>query len=168
MPVDKKVTEMTVGRGTLAALFNLSENRVHAMTVEGILHHSARGRWKLIDSIHCYVAYLREEQRNKTKGASETRVRDARASEIELRMARIDRDIVPLEEALATIDDVTGDYLQSISSLPARITREQNERHRIEAICDAERSRVADGILQKASALRTGVPFAEADAEDDA
>lgn len=168
VPENKNPAEMTINKAMVAMLLNVSQPRVAAMTSEGILHQSSRGRWKLIDAVHHYIAFCKQETKSKTKGASETRVRDARAAEIELRMARTDREIIPIAEALATIDGVTGDYLQSISSLPARITREQNERRRIEAICDEERARLGDHFTEKSFALRTGIPIAETDDEVDA
>lgn len=168
MKAAKNPLDLSLTIDQVAELLNLTAGRVRAMTSEGRIKQSGRGRWNLLQVNHDYIAYTKEEQKSKTKTASETRVRDARAAEIELRMARQDREVIPLAEAMATIDDVTGIYLQFMSSLPARITREQNERHRIEAICDAERARVSDHFLEKSSSLRTGIPIAEADGEDDA
>ena len=166
--VAKEVTEAVVDAATVAALLNLTIGRVRALTTQLHIKTAGRGRWKLIDVIMAYVAFIKEENKNRSKGAAESRVRDARAAEIELRMARADREVIALPEALSVVDDITGIYLQSMSSLPARITREQNERRRIEAICDEERLRVADHLAERASALRTGLPIAEADGEEDA
>jgi len=166
---ETKPEDLVVSTATLATFLNLSTGRVKAMAMEGSLPPMlARGRWKLVDCVHHYIAFLKEEQRSKTKTASETRVRDARAAEIEIRIARGNRDVIDLSEALGVIDDCTGIFLQALSSIPARITRDQNERRRIEAICDEERVRIADSLLEKASVARTGIPTAETDPEIDA
>jgi restriction endonuclease Mrr len=167
MAADQNLIEVLVGRETLANLLNLSAGRIAALTAEGVLHQTSRGKWKMIDAVHAYVALIKEERSNKTATASTIRVRDARSAEIEIRIARANRDVVDLSEALSSIDDCTGVFLQTLTSIPARITREQNERRRIEAICDEERARVADRFLQSASALRTGSPIAETDPEVD-
>lgn len=168
MPAAKNPLDLSLTIDQVAEVLNLTAGRVRAMTTEGVIAQSGRGRWKLLETIHRYVVFVKDENKHRSKGAAESRVRDARAAEIELRMARTDREIIPIAEALATIDGVTGDYLQSISSLPARITREQNERRRIEAICDEERLRLSDYFSEKSSALRTGIPIAETDEEIDA
>ena len=157
-----------VDRKTLASLLDLTTMRIDQLVREGHIQKSGRGRYPLEASVRGYIKFLKGTIAGQTKSASSNRAQDARAAEIERRMAREDREIISLAEALTTIDEVAGEYLQSISSLPARITREPRERQRIEAICDAERLRVSDRFVKRSRALRTGGSVDEADDEDDA
>ncbi|QKC91034.1 hypothetical protein EB230_23465 [Mesorhizobium sp. NZP2234] len=70
-------------------------------------------------------------------------------------------------EAVAALDRVTGDFLQAIGGLPARITREPRERQRIEAIIDTGRQRLSDKFDEMSNNLRAGLPDDEPDDEED-
>ena len=83
-------------------------------------------------------------------------------------MMKEDREIVMLDEALAVQDELSGAFLDVLGGLPARITRDQKERRRIEAVCDEERDRLAKSFAEKAHALRTGDFDSEAFEEADA
>ncbi|MDS1135166.1 hypothetical protein [Nitratireductor indicus] len=51
-------------------------------------------------------------------------------------------------------DELTGAYLASLSGMPARITRNLDERKRLETIFDGERSRLAGGFSEKRDRLQ--------------
>lgn len=158
----------TITTGQVAKLLMLSDERVRQLTVKGYLPKVSKGRYHLVAVVQGYIRFLKDEERHSSKTAAESRVRDARAAEIERRMAREDRKIIALDEAMAAHDHATGLYLQSISGLPARMTRNASERRRLEAICDTERQRLAARFAERASALRSGVDAFDADDEDDA
>lgn len=160
--------EHVVSTKVAAEYLALTERRVQQLAAEGWVKPVGRGRWSLVEVIAGYVESIRAENAKKTKSAADSRVRDARAAEIERRMAREDRKIIALDEAMAAFDHATGLYLQSLSGLPARMTRNASERRRLEAICDTERERLSHRFAEGASALRTGVEAAGAEDEDDA
>lgn len=149
-------------------LLMITPQWLRQLAVQGYIPRAVKGAYPLVAVVQGYIKSLKDDEKRSTKTAADNRVRDARAAEIERRMAREDREIITLEEAMASHEDVTGEYLQSISGLPARITRNQSERRRIEVICDAERTRLATRFDKSASALRTGQPAIDADGEDDA
>lgn len=155
--------------GQAARLLMISEERIRQLVKQGYVPVSEkRGHVQLVGSVQGYIRFLKDDERRSSKSAADARVRDARAAEIERRMAREDRDIIMLEEAMAAYDFATGLYLESVSGLPARMTRNVSERRRLEAICDGERQRLADRFAEGASALRTGSTAADTDDEDDA
>lgn len=167
--VEKPLTETLVVSSKVGAAFlGVSQRWVQQLGTDGWVKPAARGQWNLADLIKGYAASLKDETAKRTKSAADSRVRDARASEIEMRIAREDRTLIALEEAMSFVDRLSGDYLQSIGGLPARITRDPRERQRIEAICDAERLRLTDLYAERGQALRTGRPADQADDEDDA
>ncbi|MER9355542.1 hypothetical protein NKI61_19930 [Mesorhizobium sp. M0514] len=167
-PSEGKVPANTIDTATAAKLIQVTPRYVRQLSTQGWFKQVARDRWSLIEVVQGYIACLKDEGRRTSKSAADSRVRDARAAEIERRLARDDRTAIDMGEAVAALDKVTGDFLQSIGGLPARITREPRERQRIEAICDAERLRLSDRFSESAQALRSGLPADQADDEDDA
>lgn len=158
----------TITTSQAARLLMISDERVRQLTKSGFVPKAARGRYNLVALVQGYIRFLKDDERRTSKSAAESRVKDARAAEIERRMAREDRKIIALEEAMAAFDQATGLYLQSLSGLPARMTRNASERRRLEAICDTERERLSHRFAEDASALRTGIEAAGAEDEDDA
>lgn len=158
----------TITTAQAARLLMVTEAWVRKLTRDGTIAKAARDRYNLVAVVQGYIRFLKDEERRSSKSAADNRVRDARAAEIERRMAREDRDLIMLDEAMAAYDFATGLYLTSISGLPARMTRNASERRRLEAICDGERQRLADRFAEGASALRTGEAAVDADDEDDA
>lgn len=168
-PAAKPLTETLVVSSKVGAAFlGISQRWVQQLGTDGWAKPLSRGQWNLAELIQGYAASLKDENARKTKSAADSRVRDARAAEIEMRIAREDRKVIDLGEAAAALDRVVGDFLQAVGGLPARITRDPRERQRIEAICDAERLRLSDRFAESAQALRTGLPADQADDEDDA
>lgn len=158
----------TIDTVTAAALLKITPQWVRQLAAQGWYKPIARDRWNLVEVVQGYIDSLKDENRRSAKSAAESRVRDARAAEIERRLAREDRGLIALDEAVRFVDLISGDFLQSIGGLPARITRVPRERQRIESICDAERLRLSDLYAERRQTLRTGRPAAEADDEDDA
>ncbi len=167
------MTEAETPAGTIttaqaARLLMVSDERIRQLAKNGHIPKIAKDCFNLVAVVQGYIRFLKDEERRSSKSAADSRVREARAAEIERRMAREDRDLIMLDEAMAAYDFAAGLYLTSISGLPARMTRNASERRRIEAICDGERQRLADRFAEGASTLRTGLAAVDADDEDDA
>lgn len=158
----------TITTAQAARLLMVTEDWIRQLSRNGYLAKAGRDSFNLVAVVQCYIKYLKDDERRSSRSAADSRVRDARAAEIERRMAREDRDLIMLDEAMAAYDFATGLYLASVSGLPARMTRNASERRRLEAICDGERQRLADRFAEGASALRTGEAAIDADDEDDA
>ena len=150
-----------------AKLLDCTTQWLRDLAKKGYVPKATRGQYPMVATVQGNIRWLKEENARKSKSGAEGRVRDARAAEIERRMAREDREIVALDEAIGAFDDATGAYLQALSGLPARITRNQSERRRIEVVCDAERERLSARFEQVASTLRTGRQATDAGEEDD-
>lgn len=69
-----------------AKLLKVSEDWVRQLSRKGYIPKAARGKFNLVSVVHGYIAYRDDDSRRTTKSASESRVRDARADEIERRM----------------------------------------------------------------------------------
>lgn len=164
---DTAPTAGTISTAQAAKLLLVSEDWIRQLSRKGYIPKAARGRFNLVAAVHGYIRFLKEAEQKATKSAAENRVRDARAAEIERRMAREDREIVDLDEAMTTLEDISGLMLATLGSLPAQITRNPSERRRIEDIVHVAQKRLVDRFAQKMAALATGEDDAIAEDGDE-
>ena len=158
----------TLDLQTAASLLQLSERRIQQLAKEGWFATTERGRYPLVPLVRGYIRFLKEENARQAKSAAEGRLKDVKAREVEMRIARADREVIDLAEAMEAVSGVAGECVAEFEGLPARITRNVRERQRIRDICDEARQRLADRFAQIARGLRSGVADHGAAAEDDA
>lgn len=158
----------TLDTATAAALLMMTPRNLQYLAKDGWVKRAGPGRWPLVALVQGYIKALKDETARRTKSAADSRVRDARAAEIEMRMAVKSRDLIPIAEAMYSVDEIAGAFLAAVSALPARITRDQRERARLEQIVDQTRGHLAARFAEIGAALRTGKPVDSASAEDDA
>ena len=73
--------------GQAARLLMISEERIRQLVKQGYVPKSERrGYVQLVGAVQGYLKYLKEDERRSTRSAADSRVRDARALEIELRI----------------------------------------------------------------------------------
>lgn len=157
-----------IDTSTAAALLKVTPRWIQQLAKDGWIKSAGRGKWSLVGVVQGYIDFLKDENARKTKSASQSAVQEARAEEIRRRIAREDRETIDVAEAVESFERATGEFIQSIAGLPARITRNPRERKRIEAICDAERQRITDRFAEIAHTLSTGIAVADPGDEDDA
>jgi hypothetical protein len=130
--------------------------------------HGRETFYKPADVAQGYARYLTDEQRRSSKSATLSAVQAARAREIEMRIAREDHRLIDLDEVLAVLDEIVGGMKADFTGLAASVTRDPAQRSTIEEKVDAIFQRHADGLKQKAQALRASGAAPDTDAEDDA
>ena len=123
--------------------------------------------YKPADVAQGYARYLTDESRRSSKSATLSEVQAARATEIRLRIAREQHELIELDEALAVLDEIIGGLKADFNGLAASVTRDQGLRLTIEEKTDAIFKRHADALKQKAKSLREGGTAPDPDAEDD-
>ncbi|MER8653444.1 hypothetical protein [Mesorhizobium sp. M0847] len=154
----------TIDTATAAALIKVTPRYIQKLSGDGWFKPIGRGRWNLIDVVQGYITCLKDDSRQASKSAADSRVRDARAREIEMRIAREERKLIAMEECNGCLDQVVGGFITMLSVLPAQITKDVRERQRIEAIIDAGRQRLSDNFAKLSNNLRSGD---EPDDDDD-
>lgn len=137
------------------------------LTKQGVIIPVGRGKFEMPKAIHDFIRWHQEAQTRNNQSSSADHLRDQRAQEIAIKIAKQERDLIPLGDAMAAFEEATGVYLESLSGMPARITRVPRERQRIEAICDEERLRLSDRFGKSAKALQSGISDPETDDEVD-
>jgi len=126
------------------------------------------GRIRKFESAAGWIKWLRDEARRSTKTSAESKVKEVRAREIELRIAQRERDLIPIEEALAFASDLCGAVRTNIDSIPARVTRDLSVRRTIEKEVNDALKRISDRAAELGQAIRSGSDLVEAADDDDA
>lgn len=147
---------------TAARIVKLTPHRVLQLVRDGwIKKTDQRGKYVWIDVVHGYIEFLRDEGRRASKSAADSRVRDARAAEIELRVAERTKELILFADAMATVHAIYGPLRSEMSGIAARVTRDLALRRKIETEIDGALERASDRISEASAALRAGVdPFA--------
>lgn len=158
--------DFEVGLTVLCLWADRSDETILKLVRAGTIQRYGKGRYRLRESLVALSRWQTDEQRQVTKSASDSRVRDARAREIELRIAKEQRDLIQTDEALGIVDDIIGIYRSRYGGLPARVTRDPVLRKKLEAEVDAIQHDVADALAKRAEALRSGGETEPSEPED--
>lgn len=142
----KAPTDLTLGPKEAAKVFGRSTSWMHGLIAAGFVGPGIKGRYNLQAIARGVVGHFEAALTRATKTASDNKVKDARAREIELRIAERERKLVPLESALGLINEICGLVRQNLDGLAARCTRDLELRRTIEKETDAALVRIAEAI----------------------
>lgn len=151
-----------------ARLLKVTPQWVRQLVKAGYIKQVSRGRYNLVNVVHGYIDFLKDEERRTSKSAADSRVRDARANEIEMRNAERARLVIPIEEAIEAQDFLVGTVLQVLAGIPARVTRDLETRRKVEAVCNAGQKEIAKAQAAAGDAARSGKPLPYSSAGNDA
>lgn len=152
-----------ITRKEAADLLGLDPSRISQLVSSGHIPAAVRGKMALSDVVRGYARSWQERASQETKTSADSRVRDARAREIEQRIAEKNRHLVPAEEATAAIDHVVSACAEAFAALPAMLTRNIEERKRIETQVKRAQGEVAKRLAEAARVLREGGKLPDAD-----
>jgi hypothetical protein len=142
-------TAGTITASVAARLIDVHPRRLQQLVAAGWIERPNRGEYTLVSVVQGYIRFLLDEDRRAAKSAAEARVLDARAREIELRIAREEAKLVPWDETRAFTEAVVHLLLDGVDQLPTLAGLEGDDRRRLEAILGRVRSQV-EGELAKA------------------
>ena len=149
---------LSVSAAALARCCDLSKQRVGQLESEGIFVRNAAGVFDLEQNITSYVRYLRDERRAHSRSAAGERAHQARAREIELRIAREEGQLIPIDEVSTGIADILGTYRAELSGVAAASTRDPDTRSAIDHHLNAAISRCRARFEAMQDDLRCGQP----------
>lgn len=115
-----------------AAIYKLNVERIRQLIKEGWLPRGPRGRLNFIDGIRGMDRYRQDQLARANSKQGDTKIKDARAREIEMRIAQREGTLIEFGEALAVCQTLFGALKSELDGLPASVTRERETRHRIE------------------------------------
>lgn len=152
----------------LSKLLMLSDRHLRQLVADGWIAKNPDGKYTTVGGVQGYIRYLKDEARRGMATTAKSRTNDARAKEIELRIAVQERKLVNLDETLTLVDDIAGVLRAELEGLAAGVTRDRELRHRIEERIEGAFSRSAKRLKEHAAALRAGGTAVDDPDEDDA
>ncbi|WP_421983357.1 hypothetical protein [Roseibium sp.] len=172
-PPPKAIRQNSIGPVILTAkgmhtFLGLKSVWFHKLVKDGVLPKVGTGAYDPMDVTQAYIEHIKDGATRQAASSSLDDLRDLKAREIKLNMAKKDRELISMDEALAVIEEITGQFASYLSGLPAEITGVVRERQRIDAIIDEGKQRLFDRFEETASAFASSGKASEAEAEDDA
>lgn len=140
-----------------ARLLMVGVERVRQLAKAGYITIPKRGHTTIVSAVQGYIRFLKETAQKETKTAAVSRATDARAAEIELRIAERKRELIPIEDAILAMDLLVGLVNREFDGQAARITRDLTLRRQIEADVHGAKTRIADALADGKRAAQTGV-----------
>ncbi|MGN7870535.1 hypothetical protein [Paracoccus sp. 22332] len=140
-----------------AGILTIGPERVRQLIKSGHVPRGPRGKVNLVAAIQGYVAFLKEAAEKAAQPPSRERINNARERQIELLIAKEERALIPIEDAIMAMDKVVGVTNAELSGLPARITRDMGIRRKAEAEVHGVRKRISDALAKMSGAARTGI-----------
>jgi hypothetical protein len=132
---EAKQTGGTVSAVVAASLIMVTPQRLRQLVNEGFIPKpKARDAYSLVGVVQGYIKFLKDEERRSNRVAGDTRVRDARAEEIEMRIEERSRALVKeaIAVSMAALDEAAGGLKSDLLSIPARVTKDIPLRRKIE------------------------------------
>lgn len=137
-------------------LLELSPARIRQLIGAGFIEKRGRDQVPLVSAVRGYIRFLKDEERKSSKTASASRVHDARARDIELKIAERENRLVDIEDAIGAMDDVVGAVKATMSGVPAQFTGDLSQRAKLETLLGQALNAAADMVSAQAADLRSG------------
>jgi len=160
--------ERFVSQIELASALGLHRVRINQLVKDGTLSPPTKKGYVLKKGISEYMNFKISTAAAAQKANKPNRLQEAKALEIERKLAVQSREIIPLADAISIVDAICGSYLTALSAIPAKVTRQPRERQRIESIIDDSKARLEKQFSGARRSLETGFDIDQADPEDDA
>lgn len=127
---------ITLGLADAARMIAKSETHVLRLVKDGLLQKAGRGQYRPEDIARAALQFREGEDRRSSQTEEAKRVAVARAKEIELRTAREEGRLVPLEDVQAVVADILGTYRYELTGVAAAATRDLSVRAAIQQNLD--------------------------------
>jgi hypothetical protein len=147
--------ETIITTPVLCQLLMLSRQRVEQLVNEGYIKRHARGQYSLVSAVQGYIKFLRDETRRQNVSAADSRIRDARAKDIEVRTAVRLSQLVPRPFFEEMIEGFAGVVRMEFAGVAATCSRDLTVRRTIEREINARLRRIAEYAMAQAIRLET-------------
>ena len=137
-------------------LLMIGPERIRQLNKAGYIPIPKRGFTTIVGAVQGYIRFLKDEDRKATATGAAERARDARAREIEQKIAERDRRLIPVEDAEFAMDTLVGVVNREMDGMAARITRDMVLRRQIEAEVHGAKNRISSSLSDSKGAARTG------------
>lgn len=148
-----------------ARLLMVTPEWIRRLSKDGWIPKVERGRYRVVDVVQGYIRFLKDEARRSSRTASLSRLQDIRTRKEELAVAQAERELVPLTEAMTLVDEVAGAVVARVNAIPARFTRNIEQRALLQREVDDTLTEVADRIEKLRTSYRSDHPDPAAEEE---
>lgn len=138
---------------SFAAFTDYTPTYIRQLQREGSLPRGSRGTIPFVAGVRSMIRFLRDSERRSSKTAADSRVRDARAREIELRNLENEKRLCETEDVNGLVDEMVGTFRAELAGLSARVTRDLQFRRTIDQALNDILHRLADTFNDKAAEL---------------
>jgi len=150
----------TISIPQAARLLAVTPARVRQLIAEGYIERTDRGRVLLVSAVQGYLrSWHASQTRAEDRHADGTRVRNARADEIELRVAAERERLMERADADASMQIVVDITKAELASLPRRIGGTTADRRRAKELVEAVGRTIDISLARQTENLRTGREF---------
>ena len=150
----KSLKQLEVGSEIVGQILGLTGRRVRQLTEDGVIAKNGRGKYPVLASIKAYIGWLKAAQERVPASDAKEAVLFERARSLRLQNDEREHRLVDTEECIAVLDEIVGTYRTELDGLPARLTRDLDDRKQIASVVDAISNRVCDKFEQRAAELR--------------
>ena len=148
-----KETAGSVSAQLMADHLAMSRTYLDRLVSSGVIKRRDDGRFDLDRCRVDYLRHLRRAKRVSPNGEARAALDKARAREAELRVAKIEGQLMETHDAISVTDELVGLFLTGLSELPAQCSRDMQVRRTIEASVRDMRQRIADKARQRVKEL---------------
>jgi hypothetical protein len=158
--------ELEITTAQAASLVMVTPEWIRRLAKDGWIAKAERGRFRLPDVVQGYIKFLKDEGRRSSKTASHARLQEIKTRKEELAVARAERELIPLVDAMTLVDEIAGTVVARVNAIPARMTRNPEERAKLQQEIDEALAEVADRVQKLGTAARAGCDDPPADEEE--
>lgn len=161
----KLIADQAVNQTEMAAILGISTRMLRIYVADGVIEKQ-KATFPIGQTVRAYADHLKNGSAKKSGNTSMDALRDEKTKEIRMNRARKERELIPIDEALATHQELIGMFSAYLTGLPAEMAKDVRERRRLEDIIDVGKQRLADRLAKRLEAVRDGEQAADAEAED--
>ena len=141
-----------VNATSLARHLGLSRQFIDRLADDCVIERHDDG-YDLDQSRLKYLAWLRDPQRRSARAEANAQLRLLKAQALQLKIAVQLGELMEVAEHTEILEEVVGLFRSELACLPARLTRDLQERRRIEQTVNEVLQRISDRAAEKANSL---------------
>lgn len=143
-----------ISLGSAAALLMVSDHWIRDLSKKGYIPKPERGMVPLVAAVQGYIRWLKDEDRRASKTAAASAVQQARAKEIEMRIAREAGELIEMPSIEAVFADVIGSFRARLAGVAAASTRDLALRAVIDGNIESALAEAREDFDKRAAELR--------------
>lgn len=136
----------TIAIDVFARIYELNPERIRQLIKEGWIPKGPHGRVNFVAGIRGMDRYRQDQLARANARQNDSKIKDARAREIEMRIAQKTGALIEFDEALSICQTLFGLLKSELDGLAASVSREREMRHRIQDRLDGALKRVGKRI----------------------